>query len=77
MRRAGEGCDDAQWGTMVALKRKDEESEESEEEEDDEKQEDDAEKKAKKKSGKQVMHDRFLLSVQDEVDQFFSRLYIP
>lgn len=55
VRRAGEGCDDAQWGTMVALKKKDEDSDESEEEDDDEdKQDDDAEKKAKKKSGKQV-----------------------
>ena len=55
MRRAGEGVDNAQWGGMVALKKKDEESEESADEsgpEIIEKQEKAGE--AKKKGGKQV-----------------------
>ncbi len=54
MRRAGEGVDDAQWGTMVALKKKDESSDESEDEENDNAKDDDAEKKAEKKAKKKV-----------------------
>ena len=54
MRRAGEGVDDAQWGTMVALKKKDESSDESEDEEDNAK-DDDAEKKGEKKAKKKVI----------------------
>ena len=52
MRRAGEGVDDAQWGTMVALKKKDESSDESEDEEDNAK---DDEKKGEKKAKKKVI----------------------
>jgi len=66
VRRAGEGVDNAQWGGMVALKKKDEESDESDEGEadrEDEKHEDeDAEKKAKKKAGKQVLDIKFEFS---------------
>jgi len=60
LRRAGEGVDNAQWGGMVALKKKDEESEESADEsgpEIIEKQEKAGE--AKKKGGKQVLDIKF------------------
>ena len=55
LRRAGEGVDNAQWGGMVALKKKDEESDDSEDSgpEIAEKQEKLA-GEAKKKGGKQV-----------------------
>jgi len=59
VRRAGEGVDDAQWGTMVALKKKDESSDESEDEENDNAKDDDAEKKAEKKAKKKVLDIKF------------------
>ena len=56
LRRAGEAVDNAQWGGMVALKKKGDDSEESESEDEvGEKHEgEDAEKRAKKKAGKQA-----------------------
>jgi len=68
IRKAGEGCDNKQWGEMVALKKKNDSSDEEEEDSDEEEEdsEEEIEKEKTKKKNKQILDIRFEFADQPQ-----------
>jgi len=68
IRKAGEGCDDKQWGEMVALKKKNDSSDEEEDsdEEEEEDSEEEIEREKTKKKNKQIFDIRFEFADQPQ-----------